>query len=182
MHTPSTSHELMPGIRTGIGWMLREIDGVTLVEHHGDVSGQHSAITVVPERDCAIVVLANATPAGRELAERITRRVLETRLGLVERLPEQLQLRPDELVAYTGVYRTEGIELRVVMDGAGLIIHGTIFDEDGTGERLAFPVGLLAGERFLVVGGPFEGLQGEFIREADAVVAVRHVGRLVPRA
>ncbi len=181
MHAPTTSHELLPGVRIGIGWLLREIDGVRLVEHHGDVSGQHSTLTVVPERDCAIVVLTNSSPTGRELAERIVRMSLETRLGLVERSPEPLLLSPDELAPYAGTYRTEGIELRVVVAGSGLVIHGTVSDDDAPGETLEFPVSLLAGERFLVVDGPFTGLQGEFVREAGAVVAARHVGRLVPR-
>ncbi|MGH3446608.1 MAG: serine hydrolase, partial [Nocardioidaceae bacterium] len=180
MHAPSTSHELWPGVRVGIGWLLREIDGVRLVEHEGDVSGQHSTVTVVPERDCGIVVLTNSTPTGRELAERIVRRTLETRFGLAERPPEPLPLSPDELASYAGVYRTEGLELRIVVAGTGLIIHGTLSD-DGLEETLEFPVSLLAGERFLIVDGPFAGMQGEFVREAGVVVAVRHVGRLVPR-
>ncbi|MFD2078465.1 CubicO group peptidase, beta-lactamase class C family [Actinopolymorpha cephalotaxi] len=181
MHTPTTSHELWPGVRVGIAWLLREIDGVRLIEHHGDVSGQHSTVTVVPEHDFAIVVLTNATPSGRELAERIVREALESRLGLVERPPEPLSLSPDDLAPYAGDYRTEGLDLRVVVDGTGLLIHGTLTD-DGVAETLEFPSRLLPGERFLVVGGPFAGLQGEFVREADAVVAVKHVGRLVPRA
>lgn len=181
MHSPTTSHELLPGVRVGIGWMLREIDGVRVIEHHGDVSGQHSAIAVVPERDFAVVALTNCTPTGRELAERIVRHTLRTRLGLVEQPPEQLQPGPDELAAYTGTYRTEGIQLEVVIDAPGLIIHGTVFDDDGSGETLEFPIRLLGGDRFLVVDGPFEGLQGEFIRERGLVVAARHVGRLVPR-
>ena len=181
MHAPTTSHELLPGVRVGIGWMLREIDGVRLVEHHGDVSGQHSTVTVVPERDFAIVVLTNSSPDGRELAERIVRRTLETRLGLVERTPEPLVLGPDELAPYAGTYRTDGIELRIVVAGTGLVIHGTLSDDDAPGETLEFPVSLLAGERFLVVDGPFAGLQGEFVREAGVIVAARHVGRLVPR-
>ncbi len=182
MHVPTTNHELFPGVRVGIGWMLREIDGVRLIEHHGDVSGQHSTVTVIPERDCAIVVLTNASPAGRELAERIVRGTLETRLGLVERLPETLDLSPDELAPYVGTYRTDGIELRIVVNDGRLVIHGTLSDDDGPGETLEFPVGMLANERFLVVDGPFMGLQGEFVREGGVVVAARHVGRLVPRA
>ncbi|GAA2756138.1 serine hydrolase domain-containing protein [Actinopolymorpha rutila] len=183
MHTPTTSHELWPGVQVGIAWLLREIDGVRLIEHHGDVSGQHSTVTVVPEHDFAIVVLTNATPSGRELAERVVRETLETRLGLVERPPEPLSLSPDELAPYAGRYRTEGLDLRVVVDGEGLVIHGTLTD-DGVAETLEFPSRLLPNERFLVVGGPFAGLQGEFVREAaaGAVVAVKHVGRLVPRA
>ncbi|HVX42473.1 MAG TPA: serine hydrolase [Mycobacteriales bacterium] len=182
MHEPTTSHELIPGTRIGIAWMLREIDGVRLVEHHGDVAGQHSSVTVIPERDCAIVVLTNATPAGRELAERIVRLTLETRLGLIERPPETLALSFEELAPYEGIYRTEGIELRIVVESPGLIIHGTLTEEDGAGETLQFPVGLLDGERYLVTGGPFAGLQGKFVREGGEIVAARHVGRLVPRA
>jgi hypothetical protein len=181
MHTPSTAHELLPGVQIGLGWLLREIDGVRLVEHHGDVAGQHSSVTVIPARDCAIVVLTNATPNGRELAEGIVRNILRARLGLVERPPETLALSPEELAPYVGSYRTDGIELRIVVSGSGLIIHGTVTDGDSPGETLDFPVSLLTDEQFLVTAGPFEGLQGEFVRENGAVVAARHVGRLVPR-
>ncbi|HEX3812621.1 MAG TPA: serine hydrolase, partial [Mycobacteriales bacterium] len=180
MHEPTTSHELLPGVQIGIGWMLREIDGVRLVEHHGDVSGQHSTVTVVPERDCAIVVLTNSSPTGREVAEQVVRRILDTQLGLVERPPEPLELSLAELAPYTGTYRTEGIELQIVVAGSGLVIHGTLSDDDAPGETLEFPVSLLTGERYLVVDGPFTGLQGEFVRESGVVVAARHVGRLVP--
>ncbi|MET9022410.1 serine hydrolase [Actinopolymorpha sp. NPDC004070] len=181
MHTPTTNHELWPGVQIGIAWLLREIDGVRLIEHHGDVSGQHSTIAVVPEHDFAVVVLTNATPSGRELAERIVRETLESRLGLAEPPPEPLSLGPDELAPYAGDYRTEGLELRIVVDGDALVIHGTLTD-DGVAETLEFPSRMLPGERFLVVGGPFAGLQGEFVRDAGGVVAVKHVGRLVPRA
>lgn len=182
MHEPSTPHELMPGVRIGLGWLLRTIDGIRLIEHHGDVSGQHSSITIIPERDCVIVVLTNATPNGRELAERVVGEFLEDRLGLVEPQPETLQLGPQELTRYTGTYRTDGIELRVVVSGSGLIIHGTIADDDAPGETLEFPVGLLDDVRYLIVDGPFAGMRGEFVREGDAIVAARHVGRLVPRS
>lgn len=182
MHVPTTEHELMPGLRIGMGWLLRELDGIGVVEHHGDVSGQHSTVSLVPDRDFAIAVLTNATPTGRELAERIVGRTLDARLGLVERPPEVLRIDAAELAVYAGTYRTDGIELRIVAAGAGLIIHGTVSDGDGPGETLQFPVRLLAGERFLVVEGPFAGLQGEFVRKDGAVVAVKHVGRLVPRA
>lgn len=182
MHQPSTRQELMPGTQIGYGWLLRTVDGVRLIEHHGDVSGQHSSVTVIPERECAITVLTNCTPTGREAAERIVRGILQSRLGLVDRPPELLTLGPNESAAYTGRYRTEGIELEVVADTGSLIINGTIYDGDAPGETLAFPVGMLPDDRYLVTGGPFEGLQGEFVRVHGAVVAVKHVGRLVPRA
>lgn len=181
MQTPSTPHEVMPSVGVGYGWLLRDIDGVRLVEHHGDVAGQHSTITVVPERDCAVVVLTNAAPSGRELAERIVNRVLEDELGLVASPPALVALSAEELATYIGTYRTQGIELRIQAEGSALVIHGTVFDGEAAGQSLDFPIGLLAGERFLVTEGPFAGLQGEFVRAAGALVAVRHVGRLVPR-
>lgn len=182
MQVPTTGHEVMPGVRVGIGWMLREIDGVRLLEHAGDVSGQHSTVIAVPERDFAIVVLTNSSPTGRELAERIVRQTVESRLGLVERLPETLLLSPEESSAYTGIYRTDGIELQVIADGGGLIICGTLSEDDSRGETLVFPVSMLADDRFLVADGPFTGMPGEFVREGGVVIAARHVGRLVPRA
>lgn len=181
MHEPTTDHELMPGIGVGIAWMLREYGDTRLIEHHGDVSGQHSAVTIVPQHDTAIVVLTNASPTGRELSERLVRGILETRLGLVDRPPEPLRLSPAELAPYAGTYRTDGIELRIVVAGESLIIHGTVTDGDAPGETLEFPIDLLPGERFLVTGGPFTGLQGEFVRDGSKITAAKHVGRLVPR-
>jgi len=183
MHEPTTIHKLMPGVQVGIGWLLREIDGVRLLEHAGDVSGQHSTVMVVPEHDFAIVVLTNSSPTGREVADRIVRRTLQTRLGLVERSQQPFHLGPGESATYTGIYRTDGIELRVVADDdGGLVIWGTLSEDDAPGETLEFPIDLLPGDRFRVTGGPFTGMPGEFVREAGAVVAVQHVGRLVPRA
>ena len=180
MHEPSTEHELMPGVRVGLGWLLREIQSERVIEHHGDVSGQHSSLTILPSRDCAIVVLTNATPQGRELAERVTREVMEDRLALTEQPPTTRQLGPDELAPYAGHYRTDGIELRIVVAGAGLIIHGTISDGEPA-ENLEFPIGLLDDDHYLIVSGPFAGMRGEFVRQDDVIVAARHIGRLVPR-
>ena len=182
MHAPSTDLELMPGVRMGIGWMLRDVAGVRLLEHRGDVAGQHSALVVVPERACSIVVLTNCTPAGRELSERVVQHVLANQLGLAEQVPDVLHLDEAQLAAYTGTYRTVGLQLRVVADGGRLVIHGTLADGDGPAETLAFPIDLLAGDRYVVVDGPFVGVPGEFVRDGGTIVAVKHVGRLVPRA
>lgn len=72
--------------------------------------------------------------------------------------------------------------MRVVVTGSGLVIWGTLSDDDAPGETLEFPISLLADDRFLVVDGPFTGMPGQFVREAGVVVAAQHVGRLVPRA
>ncbi|HCG31057.1 MAG TPA: serine hydrolase, partial [Chloroflexi bacterium] len=44
----------------GIGWDLREIDGVQVIGHGGSINGFKSLLTVVPERQSALVLLTNS--------------------------------------------------------------------------------------------------------------------------
>jgi CubicO group peptidase (beta-lactamase class C family) len=178
----SSEHELMPDVRVGISWFLREIDGVGVVEHAGDVSGQQALLTLVPARDYAIAVLANATPNGQELKDRIMRWALEAHLGLIQRDPEPLDLSADELVEYTGTYRSEGVVMRVEPADARLVVTVTMSEADGTmGSSDTVPIGMLDGERFVVVDGPFKGFQGYFSRDGAEVVSLMLAGRIVPR-
>ncbi|RCK70244.1 class A beta-lactamase-related serine hydrolase [Desertihabitans brevis] len=181
MGSASTPHEVMPGVGIGLGWMLRQVDGTRLLEHSGDVSGQHASVTVAPERGFAVVVLTNAAPAGRQLSERLTTSVLASRLDLSETSPEVVQRSAADLAPYTGTFRAEGIELEVRSAGSGLVIRGTIIDDDGTSETVEFPLQPLPDDRFLVADGPFAGLQSAFVRTGQVVTAVHHLGRLVPR-
>jgi len=182
MQRASSEHELMPDVRVGIAWFLREVDGVGIVEHAGDVSGQQALLTLVPSRDCAIAVLANSTPNGQELKDRIVRWALEAHLGLVHRDPEPLDLPADALVEYTGTYRSEGVLMQVEPADGRLLVTVTMSEADGTmGSPDSVPIGMLDGERFLVVDGPFKGFQGSFSRDGAEVVSLMLAGRIVPR-
>lgn len=182
MQAASTDHELMPGVGIGIAWLLREVNGVRVVEHPGDVAGQQSAFTMVPERDWAIVVLANSSPNGQELKNRIVRWALEADLGLVERDPEPVVLDPEELIEYVGSFRAEGISMQVAPLEKGLMATVRIDESDGTpGPANDVPIGMLDTERFIVVGGPFKGHQGHFVRDGVDIVALALAGRVVPR-
>src|SRR5215211_265624 len=52
------------GDAIGIGWFLRDIDGVRTVGHGGSANGQFAELLTVPERDFAVVSLSNAFPEG----------------------------------------------------------------------------------------------------------------------
>src|SRR4029453_19173742 len=45
------------GDAIGIGWFLRDLDGVGTVGHGGSANGQFAELLTVPERDFAVVAL-----------------------------------------------------------------------------------------------------------------------------
>jgi hypothetical protein len=52
------------GDAIGIGWFLRDVEGVRTVGHGGSAIGQFAELLTVPERDFAVVALSNAGPDG----------------------------------------------------------------------------------------------------------------------
>ncbi len=48
----------------GIGWFLRDVNGVRTVGHSGSANGQFAELLTVPERHFAVVALSNAGPDG----------------------------------------------------------------------------------------------------------------------
>ncbi len=66
------------GDAIGIGWFLRDVDGVRTVGHGGSANGQFAELLTVPERDFAVVALANAGPDGISFNQAVVRWALQT--------------------------------------------------------------------------------------------------------
>ena len=182
MQEPSTDLELFPDVKIGVAWWLRDIEGVRIVEHPGDGPGQQSAFTMVPERDFAVVVLANSVPNGSEAKTTLVPYALEAYLDLVEPEPELLDLSPDELAPYAGTYSTEAVRMDTTVNGNRLdILVELTPGGDEPPSEINFPVGLVDGDRFVVIDGPYKGLKGYFVREGDELVSLSHIGRLADR-
>jgi CubicO group peptidase (beta-lactamase class C family) len=94
------------GDAVGIAWWLRDVDGVRLVSHGGNTIGQDSDFIMVPQRDFAVIALANSSPNGSELNQQVSRWALQTCLGVVDRDPEPAELGEAELRRYAGRYET----------------------------------------------------------------------------
>jgi hypothetical protein len=62
------------GDAIGIGWFLRDVDGVRTLGHGGSGNGQFAELLMGPEQDFAIVVASNASP-GRGARRRDRRRL-----------------------------------------------------------------------------------------------------------
>jgi len=179
------------GDAVGISWMLRDVDGLSVVAHGGDTMGQHSIFEMVPERGFAITSLTNCGPNGSEFNERILRWAFERYLGVEVRDPEPVKLGPDDLAPYAGRYETIASILDLTIDDGGLVMEATIRPEvlEQLGEEEQddppYPIGMLPGngDGYVVTDGPAKGMRGYFVRDQGGRISGMHVGgRFATRA
>jgi CubicO group peptidase (beta-lactamase class C family) len=179
------------GDALGIGWFLRDIDGVRTIGHGGSANGQFAELLIVPERDFAVVSLSNASPDGTPCNQAIVGWALQTYLGVTERNPEPLpydQARAQEIV---GSYELDVMTLTIGTDGTGLILDVRIRPEIRAAADKEMPpdyapaaIGLLPGgtDEYIVTEGGLKGLRGSFTRDEQGLVtAVDVAGRLFSR-
>ena len=48
----------------GLGWVLTDQNGYTIVSHTGGMPGMLSQVLLIPELNAGVVVLTNAAPGG----------------------------------------------------------------------------------------------------------------------
>ncbi|HEY6592242.1 MAG TPA: serine hydrolase domain-containing protein [Actinomycetota bacterium] len=180
------------GDAIGIGWFLRDLDGVGTVGHGGSANGQFAELLTVPERDFAVVALSNAGPDdGLAFNQVVVRRALQTYLGVIDRDPEPLPYDRARAREVVGSYENEVMTLTIGTDGAGLTLMGGIKPEIRAAADKELPpdlppaaMGLLPGDtdEYIITEGGMKGLRGYFTRDhSGAVVGVDLAGRLFNR-
>lgn len=186
MRTPTAS---LGEHHIGLGWSVAAIGETDLVSHGGSMPGQEAVLTLVPQHDFAIAVLTNST-SGLQLCSRLTQWALQTYLGLAPPAAEPLDVSPEELQAYEGRYDGGLYVLALSAAGPQLVIELTLTD-DGR-EQLAAAgveapaisgshVRLLAGDRFLIVDGPYDGQTGGIMQDDAGRVTGLELGRILPK-
>jgi len=175
----------------GLCWFLRDVDGVRTAGHGGSSNGQFAELLLVPERDFAVVSLANGNPGGIPANRAVLRRALEHHLGLVERDPEPLPHDGARAREVVGRYATDILVVDIVDTGTGLTAGARIKPEVRAASDVELPadvppagLGLLpgAGDEFIITGGALQGLRGYFQRdERGAIVAADLAGRVHTR-
>ena len=113
----------------GIGWFLRDVDGVRTVGHGGSANGQFAELLTVPERDFAVVALSNAGPDGIPFNQAVVRWALQTYLGVTDRDPEPLPYDEARAREVVGSYENDAMTLTIGTDGAGLTLEVRIKPE-----------------------------------------------------
>jgi CubicO group peptidase (beta-lactamase class C family) len=181
------------GDAVGISWWLRDAGGVRVVAHGGNTLGQDSSFDMVPERDFAVITLANCSPNGSQLNERIRRWAFETYIGVTERDPEPVSMSTAELLAYAGHYETIASTAEITAADGSLMVAIEIrpevraeltADSETDPDLPPFSIGLLegAGDRYIVSDGPAKGMKGYFARsETGEVTGIHLGGRLATR-
>jgi hypothetical protein len=131
MQTPQVPIPGQPTLHVGMNWLVQEVPGVRLVFHDGQTFGQSALLTLIPERQFALVLLTNAVPGGALAAQTV---LLEAMARYLEIGPgggespspppgagQGLDLPPEALAAYAGRYRVPTGTFLLRLDGDTLV-------------------------------------------------------------
>jgi CubicO group peptidase (beta-lactamase class C family) len=178
------------GDAVGLCWFIREVDGVTMIGHGGSGNGQFAELLIVPDRDFAIVSLANSAE-GYLANQAMVRWALEHYLNLAERDPEPIAHDPAHGAEVAGRYENDVMNLDIAADGTRLTLEVGIKPEIRAASETEMPadyppasIGFLPGdgEEYIITDGGLTGQRGYFSRdEHGAVTGVDLAGRLFAR-
>jgi len=180
------------GDAIGIGWFLRDVDGVRTIGHGGSANGQFADLLIMPDRNVAVVALSNAGPdGGLAFNHALVRWALEHYAKIVDRDPQPLGFDLARAREVVGSYANEMMTLTIATDGAGLTIECAIKPEIRAATDTELPpdlppadLGLLPGDtdEYIVTSGGLKGQRGFFTRDTGhAVVGADLAGRLFNR-
>lgn len=175
----------------GICWFLRDVDGVRTVGHGGSAHGQFAELLTVPERNFAVVSLANAGPNGIPFNQAVVRWALEHCLDVVDRDPEPLPYDRARAQESAGTYENDAMRFVIVAGETGMTLEVGLkpeirasFASDAPPDYPPAAIGLLPGDRdeYILIEGGMKGQRGFFTRDENgAVVGVDLAGRIATR-
>lgn len=174
----------------GISWLLTRIGSLQVVYHAGGTKGQTALLSLIPERNFALVALTNAGMGG-ELNEHVIRAAVRLWFGVEEPPLERQRRARADLLPYVGHYsgQVSHIELRL---GAGddegvLVAHETPTRGFPTPRDLPEPMpparlAFYADDRVIGLDAPIREARSEFVRdEHGAITWLRFGGRVYRR-
>lgn len=174
----------------GLGWHLRDLDGVRTAQHGGTLGGHCLHVQLVPERDLCFAILTNHRDGWR-LNEDVAAAILARYEGLalapgqltggnrggnerMSRHAEPLRSQPP-LGEYVGTYLRPPVGEVVIREEDGRLVVGT-------GDRAYGLVFWGPDVTYATGGGAYVGMPVEFVRdEAGRVTWVRVNGRIARR-
>jgi CubicO group peptidase (beta-lactamase class C family) len=180
------------GDAVGIGWFLRDIGKVGAFGHAGSGNGQFAEVLVVPEKDFAVVTLANSGPdKGLAFNREVIQAGLESVAGVTEHKVRVARYRRGVADEYAGVYENEIMRAVIVSTGKELTAEFAIKADvranattEPPPDMPAAPIALIRGDQdhYMVTDGGLKGQRGYFGRDAAGRVAtVDMAGRLFTR-
>jgi CubicO group peptidase (beta-lactamase class C family) len=171
-----------PKRSVALSWYVRELDGVTLAGHDGGTNGQLTRLSLAPEARFALVILTNHSPAGNQVIREISRLANRLYLGVEEGDPRPIDLAPDELAEYAGVYTNPFADVDLRLENGRLVEHATYKGSFPTKDSPPLPpeppapVAFYDDDRVVYTEGPFEGDYGDFVRDGDGRIRFYRAG------
>ncbi|MGW4054861.1 hypothetical protein ACWENA_28965 [Streptomyces sp. NPDC004779] len=171
----------------GPGWFRRPVDGVRTIGRGGSGNGQYAELHLAPERDFAVVALANSEE-GYLFHQAVVRAAFEHFLGLVEKDPEPVPYDESRAREVAGRYEIDAMNLDIATDGVRLTLAVEIkpeirqvSDADMPPDSAPAAMGRRRDE-YTLTGGTLAGRRGFFTRDtAGRVTGVDLGGRLFSR-
>jgi CubicO group peptidase (beta-lactamase class C family) len=178
------------GDAIGICWFLRDVDGVRTIGHAGSGNGQFSELFIVPERNFAVVSLANHAD-GYLFNQAVVRWALEHYLGVAQRDPEPVPFQLARARDVAGRYEIDAMYLDIATDETRLTLEVGIKPEIRQASQAEMPpdyppaaIGFLPGDgdEYILTEGGLKGQRGFFSRDDDSrIVGVDLAGRFFTR-
>jgi CubicO group peptidase (beta-lactamase class C family) len=167
----------------GIGWSLRNVDGMRVVQHGGGTNGHITQMLCVPAHNVGLVVLTNSSK-GSGLIHSVENWFFKHECGVVPRKPELVALSPEMAEKVTGVY-ARPLGSTTVTTENGSLKFTLRMKNPFSGEEVELPPIVakpLSEWEFIATEGDFEDSKLEFIPgDGGKARFVRLGGRLAPR-
>ncbi len=108
-------------ISYGLGWFLRDWNGLKVVEHGGNIDGFNALVAMIPEKNIGFVMLTNVS--GSPLGNELMPIVWENLLGNPNKVDENVQLSQKTMERMVGKYnfKEAGFDVEIKIQDGNLV-------------------------------------------------------------
>jgi CubicO group peptidase (beta-lactamase class C family) len=174
------------GQQQGLGWNLRELDGMTIVAHGGATSGQMAMLALIPREQFALAVLTNSG-RGTFVHQAVARWAYRRYFDIAFPTP-----RPDpharvDLAEFVGTYSSPGNTWEVRLADGSLVmeVHPKVALAKDYERRPPVPPPARAEpsgpDRVVIMEGPSQHNEGEFLRDRAGHIVWLRIGSRIHR-
>jgi CubicO group peptidase (beta-lactamase class C family) len=168
-----------------VTWHINHAGGVRRVAHGGATTGQQAVLTMVPDRQFAVVVLTNSS-SGSRLHQDVTRAAMKEFLGVIDRDPEPSAAQP-AMAEYAARFSRPFADIVVTVESGTLHVQSIAkrgFPNASApvpppGPQVAYA--FYAKDRAIATAGPSKGARIDFIRNGDGRIEWVRVGGRIHR-
>ncbi len=165
----------------GIGWDIKDLDGVRVIGHGGTTNGFQARLSVVPSKGYAIATLTDGD-SGWAVNAAIGDWALSQHLGLSDPTPEPIELTDAHIATMAGVYESLMAVMTISPDNGSFRINAKTKVNPLSAEERELPASWMkpiSDRECIFTGGAAAGMRTDFIIGDDGATRfVRFGGRL----